>query len=342
MQYDSQQSRQGLPKQEPVKAIAAWSATVSLICDMKRVLIADEMHPSLPGMLEAAGFAYTYLPQASRADMLREIADYEGLIIRSKTRIDEALLEAAPRLRFIGRAGAGLDLIDTAATARRGIRLFAANAGNADAVGEHALGMLLALLNRIVLADAQVRQRRWLREENRGTELMGLTVGLLGYGHNGQAFARRLSGMGVQVLAYDKYRDAYADAYARAASLSEIQQQADVLSLHLPLTPETQGLVGQDFIAAFRKPFYFMNISRGEIAVLADVRAALEAGRLRGACLDVLENEKLDALTPAQAATFDALAARPDVVFTPHIAGWTHESYRRINEVLMAQLAPLA
>ncbi|MBO9637820.1 MAG: phosphoglycerate dehydrogenase [Siphonobacter aquaeclarae] len=306
---------------------------------MKRIFICDEMHPSLFGMLDEAGFEYSYQPKAKRDEILEQIGEYEGLLIRSKTLVDEDFLAHAPRLAFIGRAGAGLDLIDRDACEAHNIRLFAANAGNADAVGEHATGMLLALMNHIHTADREVREKIWRREANRGTEIGGKTVGLIGYGHNGQAFARRLSGFGVQVLAYDKYRDRYSDTYAQEATMEEIFAEADILSLHIPLTEETGHLVNAAFISRFAKPFTLINISRGEIVSLADTLAALQSGAVSGACLDVLENEKLHQLPAGPDAVFDALAQLPNVLFTPHVAGWSHESYIRINEVLVRQIA---
>lgn len=311
------------------------------------VLIADEVHPSLFAMLDTLPVTYDYQPHIKRPEIIAQIGAYEGLIIRSKTNIDEPVLVAATRLKAIGRAGAGLDLIDLEAAARRNICVFAANEGNRDAVAEHVVGMLLTLLNNIHWADAQVRRGQWLREANRGTELGGKTVGLVGYGNNGQATARRLSGFGVRVLAYDKYLSDYADAYAEAASFDTLLAEADILSLHVPLTDETNRWVNANLIGQFRKPIYLINAARGEIVVLADVLAALQSGKLLGACLDVLENEKLSQLNPEQQATFEALCQLPNVVLTPHVAGWSHESYVRINEVLVQKLrdflaAPIA
>ena len=303
-----------------------------------RVLIADEMHPSLFAMLDNLQIVYDYLPKIKRPEIIAQIANYEVLIIRSKTAVDQEVLAAATRLRVIGRAGAGLDLIDVDEAAKRNIKVFAANEGNRDTVAEHVVGMLLTLLHKIHWADAQVRKGIWLREDNRGVELGGKTVGLIGYGHNGQATARRLSGFGVRVLAYDKYRADYADAYAQESTLETILAEADVLSLHVPLTDETYRWVNKALIEQFTKPFYFINAARGEIAVLADVLAALQQGKLLGACLDVLENEKLNQLNAEQQATFEALCQLPNVVLTPHVAGWSHESYVRINEVVVKQL----
>jgi len=304
-----------------------------------KILIADQMHPSLFAMLESQGWTYDYQPDFRRNDVISCLAKYDGLVIRSKTRIDEELLTQAKHLKFIARAGAGLDLIDDKATARLGIRLFHAGTGNRDAVAEHTVGMLLMLFNNINKADREVRQAIWDREGNRGVELMGKTVGLIGYGNNGSATAQRLSGFGCRVLAFDKYRDNYGDQYATEETLAEIQRQADVLSLHIPLTQLTRDMVNAQFIAAFHKPFYLINISRGEIVNAKALVQAMKSGQVPGACLDVLENEKLSQLTNPQQEAFDYLRKSPRTVLTPHVAGWTHESYVRVNEVLVQQVA---
>lgn len=314
-----------------------WQFTKNPPAPMK-ILIADQMHPSLFAMLEAQSWHYDYRPDFRRNDIISCLAEYEGLIIRSKTRIDEELLTQATQLKFIARAGAGLDLIDDRATKQMGIPLFHAGTGNRDAVAEHTVGMLLMLFNNLNKADREVRQAIWDREGNRGVELMGKTVGLIGYGNNGSAIAQRLSGFGCRILAYDKYRDDYGDAHAEEATVEEIQREADVLSLHVPLTDLTRDLINASFIAAFRKPFYLVNVSRGEIVNTKALVQAMEENKILGACLDVLENEKLSQLTNPQQEAFDYLRSSPHTVLTPHIAGWTHESYVRINEVLVRQV----
>lgn len=305
---------------------------------LMNILIVDDTHPSMFEMLKQAGFVYRYEPAFKRTDILTHIADYDGLIIRSKTFIDEEILQKAAKLRFIARAGAGLDLIDIAAAEKRNIKVFAANEGNRDAVAEHAVGMLLALFANIVKADREVRQGIWNREGNRGIELMGKTVGLIGYGFNGSATAQRLSGFGCNVLAYDKYLANYGNAYARQVTLEELMEKAEVISLHVPLTDETRLMVNEDFIERVAHPFFLLNMARGEIVCLESVVNGLKSGKIRGACLDVLENEKLKTLTPAQQAAFDYLCASDRVVLTPHVAGWTQESYIKINEVLMKHI----
>ncbi len=302
------------------------------------ILIADEMHASLFAMLDTAGFAYDYRPAITRTELLALLASYTGLIIRSKTKVDEELLRQAPALRFIGRAGAGLDLIDLDAAKRRDIAVFHAGEGNRDAVAEHTVGMLLALLANILKADREVRQGVWDREGNRGYELGSLTVGLIGFGNNGRATAQRLKGFGCRLLAYDKFLTNYGGTVVQEATMAEIMAESDVLSLHIPLTDETRMMVDDAFINRFAKPFYLINIARGEIVSLEAVMRGLQQGNIRGACLDVLENEKVAKLTPGQQVAFDYLRQSDRVVLTPHVAGWTHESYVRINEVLVRQI----
>ena len=307
-----------------------------------KILIADSMHNSLFAMLEHENWEYAYHPEFSRKEILNSIGGYDGLIIRSKTNIDKEILDAAVSLKFIARAGAGLDLIDLEVANEKGIVVFHAGTGNRDSVAEHAVGMLLSLFNNIVKADREVRSGRWDREGNRGVELMNKTVGIIGYGNNGGATAMRLSGFGCKVIAYDKYRKNYADNFAKEVSLAEMMVEADIVSLHVPMTEETRYLIDYNLIERFSKPFYLLNMSRGEIVRLSAVVNALKNGRILGACLDVLENEKINNLIPSEQETFDFLAASDRVVFTPHIAGWTHESYRRINEVLVCQIKGLS
>ncbi|WP_025761707.1 2-hydroxyacid dehydrogenase [Dyadobacter tibetensis] len=302
------------------------------------ILIVDTMHPSLFTMIDENGWTYTYLPKLSRTEILECLEGYQGLIVRSKTRIDEEILNSSSTLEFIARAGAGLDLIDLDAVQKRNIKLFHAGEGNRDAVGEQALAMILALFNNLIRADRQVRQGIWDREGNRGVELMNKTVGIVGYGNNGQATAKRFSGFGCRVLAYDRYRKHYGDDYAQEADFEELLAQCDVISFHVPLTEETKFWVDDDLIGAFSKPFYLMNLSRGEVARMDAVVKGLQSGKILGACLDVLENEKLSTLTSSQQVSFDYLCASDQVVLSPHIGGWTHESYIRINEVLVKQI----
>ena len=303
-----------------------------------KVLIVDEMHESLLPLLAEAGIEADYFFEYGRAEALQIIKQYEGLIIRSRFFIDEAFLAEAPRLRFIARAGAGLDLIDLAACERRGIRVFAANEANRVAVAEHLLGMVLVLFNHLNTAGAEIQQYQWLREKNRGEELYGKTVGIIGYGNNGSESAARFSAFGCRVMVYDKYKTGFGNHSIEEVSLQDIFEEADLVSLHIPLTAETRGWVNHDFLGRFRKPFYFCNVARGEIMHQGDLVAALRSGKVQGACLDVLENEKLTTLTETQQRDFDFLNRHPRVVLTPHVAGWTRQSYQKINEVLCRQI----
>lgn len=303
-----------------------------------KVLIADEMHPSLFEMLDNIGVDHYYFPKITREEIIRQLPEYQGLIIRSKTTVDIDLLKKAANLRFIARAGAGLDLIDIDYCHKKNIALFAANEGNRDAVAEHTIGMILSLFNKINTANIEVKNSIWQREPNRGVELMGKTWGIIGYGNNGKATAQRLLGFGVNVLAYDKFRKTIGDNFAKKATINEIFEQADIVSIHIPLTSETNKMVNNSFIQKFKKNIFLINIARGEIVVLKDLLKNIQTGKILGACLDVLENEKINNLLQEQQQIFDSLTLLPNVIFTPHVAGWTHESYVKINEVLVEKI----
>ena len=305
----------------------------------KRVLIIDEMHLSICSLLQAQGFVVDYRPDILRGEILSIVGGYVGLIIRSKTVIDRELIEAAQSLEFIGRAGAGLDQIDRDLLEARGIKLFHAAEGNMDAVAEHAIGGLLALFNKLVQADTQVRKGIWDREGNRGIELQGKTVGIIGYGNMGSAFAKRLQGFDVATLVYDKYKENFGTASVQEVSLQEIFDQTDVLSVHVPLTSETADFLNRAFFSQFKKSIYLINTARGELASFDTLNWALDQGIVKGAVLDVLENEKFQRFTPDQQASFERLAARNNVLFSPHVAGWTVESYQKINQVLVRKIS---
>ncbi|MGC3945199.1 MAG: NAD(P)-dependent oxidoreductase [Chryseolinea sp.] len=305
-------------------------------------LVIDPMHESLFSMLEEIGWKVDYQPDINRARIKEIASNYDGLIVRSKTIIDGDLLGPSPSVRFIGRAGAGLDNLDLDYLRGHNIAVLHASEGNRDAVGEYTVGALLSLMRNIPRADAQVRQMQWEREANRGEELMSKTIGIIGYGNMGRAFAQRLSGFGCNIIAYDKYKTTYSDAFCKESTMDQIWENADILSLHIPLTPETRGLVTLDYLRRFRKPIILANTARGEIVEMRTVAEALQQQLLRGAVLDVLQNEKLDRLTPEQAASFDFLRKRPDVIFTPHIAGWTFESHVKINVALINKIKLLS
>ena len=307
---------------------------------MNTCLVVDEMHPSLQPLLQSIGIEVDYQPTLTAAEVPAALAaqPYEGLVVRSKLRVTADLLAHGSHLRYVARAGAGTDNIDEAAMAAAGVTLLNAPEGNRDAVGEFAVGLLLTLLRNIARADHEVRQGLWLREANRGEEIGGKTIGLLGYGHMGRALARRLSAFGCTVLTHDSNPAVVADQYTTLVPLAELQARADVLSLHIPYSPANHHFVNEAFLAAFTKPIWVLNTARGEVLNHAALVAGLQAGTVRGAALDVLDNEKLRQLTAAQQATFDFLKTAANVVLTPHVSGWTHESYARINEVLVEKI----
>ena len=305
----------------------------------KNILIVDDIHPVFIEQAEALGYTCDYRPLIKAAEALEIIGDYAGLVIRSKFNVDRSVIDAATSLRFVCRAGAGMDNIDEAYAAEKNIKLINAPEGNMDAVGEHAVGLLLALMNNFRTADAEIRTGSWLREANRGYELKGKTVGIIGYGFMGSSFAKKLSGFGVDVIAYDKYKTGFSDRYAREVSMEEIVKHSDVLSLHIPLTAETDGLVNDEYLFHFKKPIFFINTSRGKTAKVSAVLNAIKEGKIIGAGLDVLEVEKFPSLADQQ--WYEELRQSGKVILTPHVAGWTFDSYRRISEVMAAKLGKL-
>ena len=305
---------------------------------MKKILIIDDMHESIVPLLTQLGFDVDYLPKINRDEVLESISVYQGLILRSKLLVDKSILDRAEQLQFIARAGAGLDKIDLDEVSKRGIKLLNAPEGNRDALGEHTLGLLLSLTNNIVKSDREIRRFTWDREGNRGYEIGGKTVGLLGYGNMAQAFAKRLKPFGCEILAYDKYKVNYSDQFVKESSLEEIKERADIFSIHTPLTPETRGLVDHDFLSSFKKPFWLLNTARGEIIPIIDLLNFLNEGKILGASLDVLENEKIRKMSESEKKHYNELFEKHNVILTPHVAGWSFESYRRINDVLVSKI----
>jgi D-3-phosphoglycerate dehydrogenase len=279
------------------------------------------------------GFEVETRTDLSLAEFTSILPAYDGLIIRSKFKITADILTDST-LTFIARAGAGLDLIDVDACLSRGIAVFSANEGNADSVAEHVIGQLLSLAHKLHTADTEVRHGLWEREGNRGFELKGKTIGIIGYGNMGKAVASRLSSFGMQILAYDKY----APSADYPATMEQIFEQTDILSLHIPLTAETRGLVSVSYIDSFKKPILLLNSSRGPIAPLEPLLHGLRSGQIKGLALDVLPNEKLSSWSPTEKELFAEIAAYPATIFSPHVAGWTTESYFKINEVLLQKI----
>jgi D-3-phosphoglycerate dehydrogenase / 2-oxoglutarate reductase len=292
-------------------------------------------------MLKEIGWDADYQPDISRDEIKKVHLGYAGIIVRSKTKIDFDLLGDHPTIQFVGRAGAGLDNLDLDYLAVKNIHVLHASEGNRDAVGEYTIGALISLLRNIPRADRQVKELIWKREENRGEEIMNKSIGIIGYGNMGQAFAKRLSGFGCNVLAYDKYKLDYSDEYAREVSLENLFEETDILSLHIPLTSETRLMVNREFFQRFRKNIILVNSARGEIVSLIDLNASLDDKKVRGAVLDVIENEKLHTLSEQQKKTFNSLKERSNVILTPHIAGWTYESHVKINVALVSKIKAL-
>ncbi len=291
--------------------------------------------------LNALGYTNHEAYKTSKEDILKTISDYDGIIIRSRFSIDKAILDLATNLKFIGRVGAGLENIDCDYATSKGIKLISAPEGNRNAVGEHSLGMLLSLFNKLNKADNEVRNGKWLREDNRGIELDGKTVGLIGYGNMGKAFAKKLLGFDVKTLCYD-IKDNVGDQNCTQVSLQELQNQTDVLSLHTPQTELTVNMVNKEFINGFKKPFWLINTARGKSVVTKDLVSALKSGQVLGAGLDVLEYEKAsfeNLFTQNEIPeAFQYLIKSDQVLLTPHVAGWTIESKEKLAQTIVDKI----
>lgn len=300
------------------------------------ILFLDRVHEQLEKMLIHAGHHCDHDYENDKPTVQQKLSNYDGVIIRSRFLIDRKFLEAAPNLKFIARAGAGLENIDLVSAEERGVKVFMASEGNRDAVGEHAVGMLLMLLNHLKKVDAEVREGIWKRAENRGTEIGGKTIGIIGYGNTGNAFAQKLLGFNCRILAYDKYHREGPD-HVTHCSLKELQEQSDIISFHVPLTEETLYLLNDDFINTCKKPFYVINTARGKVVNTTALVNGLKSGKIAGACLDVLEYEAIsfERLHADQLPEeFKYLIESEKVILSPHIAGWTHESHLKLSQFL--------
>ncbi|MDD3771088.1 MAG: 2-hydroxyacid dehydrogenase [Weeksellaceae bacterium] len=305
-----------------------------------KVLSLDENHPLLNQSLREAGFEVDEDTTSPKREILLKIQEYDGVILRSRLAINKEFMSFGSRLKFIGRVGAGLENIDEKFAEKRNISIFNAPEGNRDSVGEHALGMLLMLLHRLKIGDSEMRKGIWRREENRGDELMGKTVGIMGYGNMGKAFAQRLKGFGVEVICYD-IKENVGDENARQVSLEELVEKTDVFSLHTPQTPETLGIINTEFIQSFKKPFYFINTARGKSVITKDLVKALQEKKVKGACLDVHEYEKksFENLSFEELPEdFQYLLEAENVILEPHIAGWTHQSKEKLARVIVNKI----
>ena len=306
-----------------------------------KILHIDKNHPLMLSQLSAQGFENYEDYTSSKEIIESKIADYDGIIIRSRFPIDKTFLDKATRLKFIGRVGAGLENIDCNYAESKGITLIAAPEGNRNAVGEHTLGMLLALLNKFKKANNEIKNGKWLREENRGWELDGKTIGIIGYGNMGKSFAKKLRGFDCNVICYDILPDK-GDENAKQVTLVDFFRQADIVSLHTPQTPQTEKMINTAFINSFAKSFWFLNTARGKSVVTDDLVNALKNGKVLGAGLDVLEYEKAsfeDFFSDGQMpASFKYLLDADNVILTPHIAGWTLESKEKLAQIIVDKI----
>ncbi|MTI40139.1 phosphoglycerate dehydrogenase [Fulvivirga lutimaris] len=296
------------------------------------------MHSSLLSLLSNLGIKGDYKPNIKKEDVAQQLAGYDGVVVRSKVFIDKDLLKYADNLKFICRAGAGIDNLDVDYIESRGMKIINAPEGNRNALAEHTVGLLFSLLNNIVKSDKEVKSMLWDREGNRGYEISGKTIGLIGFGFMGEAFASKIVHFGCRVIVYDKYKNGISCEGIEQVELDEIFEEADILSIHVPLTDETRFMVDKQFLSKFKKPLWFLNTSRGEVVSLSGIIHHLSTNRLRGAALDVIENEKMNTFTEDQKKAFDKLSSFDNVILTPHVAGWSFESYERINEVLVDKL----
>jgi D-3-phosphoglycerate dehydrogenase len=308
---------------------------------MFRILLLDSNHPSLIDTLHKNGFACDEDYTSTKAEVEKKLGDYHAVVIRSRFKIDAQFIEEGTNLKCIARAGAGMENIDVKFAEEKGIKCVHAPEGNRDAVGEQAIGMLLALMNNLCRADKQVRSGQWIREGNRGYELQGKTVGVIGYGNMGSAFVQRLKGFDVNVLVYDKYKKNFGTDEVKESTMVEIFGHADVISFHIPLTSETNYLVNEDFLDSFAKPIWLINTARGKILDTKALVKNLESGKVRGACLDVSEYESVSfekMEIESLPEPFQYLIKSDKVILSPHIAGWTFESHEKIADILAEKI----